>query len=88
MDVALDTGKDQTPVATVQKGKGKKKSSADDEAVGEVLEFLTKWESAKIVVVVETHCLDTGVFVWKGDEPANYQTCSFLEVSICDLLTH
>jgi hypothetical protein len=89
MDVPLDTIADETPetpVAKKQKSKGKLRD--DDGPVKEVIEFLTTWQSAKIVVVIETHCLETGVLVWRGDEPANYETCSLNEVSICDLCVH
>lgn len=89
MDVPLDNTAEETPetpVAKKQKSKGK--SCDDNEPVKEVIDFLTTWKSAKIVVVVETHCLETGVLVWRGDEPVNYETCSFNEVSICDLCVH
>ncbi|KAF9789147.1 hypothetical protein BJ322DRAFT_1102529 [Thelephora terrestris] len=81
MDVPLDTIADETPetpVAKKQKSKGKLRD--DDGPVKEVIEFLTTWQSAKIVVVIETHCLETGVLVWRGDEPANYETCSLNEI--------
>ena len=89
MDVPLDNTEDETPVAKTHKSKGKGKlGHNDDEPIEEVVKFLTKWESAKIVVVVETHCLESGVLIWKGNEPANYETCSLFEVSMCYLCAH
>ena len=37
---------------------------------------------AKIIVVVDTHCLENGSFVWTGDRPTAYEGCSLLEVCI------
>jgi hypothetical protein len=43
--------------------------------------FLKEHPSAKIVVVIDTHCLDRGFFVWKGESAADYSACSLEEVS-------
>ena len=50
--------------------------------VGEVRDFLSKHPMAKIIVVVDTHCLENRSFVWKGDTPMSYQGCLLLEVSL------
>ena len=42
--------------------------------------FLEAHPMAKIVVVVDTHCLDNGTFVWKGATPSEYTSCTLLEV--------
>lgn len=42
--------------------------------------FLKAHPMAKIVVVVDTHCLDNGSFVWKGATPTEYSSCTLLEV--------
>lgn len=49
--------------------------------------FLKKHPTAKIVVVIDTHCFDSGWFIWTGDSPETYQSCSLLEVSmLCCLI--
>ena len=57
-------------------GNGKKLSGA----TGVAVDFLKRFTSAKLVVVIDTHCGDNGFPVWKvrGGE---YQTCSLGEVS-------
>lgn len=42
--------------------------------------FLKNHPAAKIVVVIDTHCLDTGRFAWDGDGPGSYQSCTMHEV--------
>ena len=89
MDVSLDNTEVETPAAKKKRSKGKGKlEHDDDDPIEEVVKFLATWQSAKIVVVIETHCLESGVLVWKGDEPANYETCSLFEVGRCYLCAH
>jgi hypothetical protein len=45
-------------------------------------EFLKKHPITKIVVVVDTHYLDNGYFVYTGDSPDTYKACSLKEASI------
>jgi len=47
--------------------------------------FLKAYTMAKIVVVIDTHCLENGFFVWEGDSPTTYAACSLLEVSAISL---
>lgn len=42
--------------------------------------FLSDHESAKIVVVVDTHSVDNGYFVWTGASAESYRACSLIEV--------
>lgn len=51
-------------------------------ATDQVTEFLIKYPTAKIVIVVEMHCLENGRFVWKGQSPTTYEACSLLEVCL------
>ena len=44
--------------------------------------FLAENPTAKIIVVVDTHCLDNGKFVWMGANTNNYQACDMDEVSV------
>jgi len=44
--------------------------------------FLVKHSTAKIVFIVDTHCLENGYFVYKGASPKTYEACSLLEVSM------
>ena len=44
--------------------------------------FLAANKTAKIVVVIDTHCLEeTGSFVWRGSEPCDYEACLLPHVS-------
>lgn len=42
--------------------------------------FLQKYDTAKIVFIVDTHCGDNGRFIYKGHDTATYDACSLLEV--------
>ena len=42
--------------------------------------FLKAHEMAKILVIIDTHCLDNGAFVWTGASADEYRACSLLEV--------
>ena len=45
--------------------------------------FLSSRKTAKIVVVIDTHCLEeTGAFVWCGKTPTDYQACRLDRVSV------
>ena len=44
-------------------------------------DFLEKHTTAKIIVVVDTHSLSNGYFVWKGKSQDDYKACSLFEVS-------
>ncbi|KAF9646686.1 hypothetical protein BDM02DRAFT_3188658 [Thelephora ganbajun] len=41
--------------------------------------FLGTHSMAKIIIVIHTHCLNNGFFVWTGDSPETYHACSLLE---------
>jgi phosphoribosylpyrophosphate synthetase len=43
--------------------------------------FLKEHPAAKIVIVIDTHCITTGSFVWRGDSPETYEVCTLFEVS-------
>ena len=43
--------------------------------------FLSNNPTAKILVLVDTHCLEeTGAFVWKGTDEPTYEACYLQEV--------
>jgi hypothetical protein len=44
-------------------------------------EFLEQHKSAKIIVVIDTHCLENGAFVYDGQSPENYKACFINRVS-------
>ena len=44
--------------------------------------FLKQHPMAKIIVVVDTHCLENGAFVYEGDSPANFKACLLPEVGV------
>jgi len=45
-------------------------------------ELLERYPTAKIVVVIDTHCLDNGYFVYTGNSPETYKACSLKEAGI------
>lgn len=79
MDVSLQMSVNE-PVPP-KKGKKKAKAAKED-PVQQVIDFLTQWDTAKIVVIVETHCIESGKFIWTGDAPVNYESCWLQEVKI------
>lgn len=46
------------------------------------LTFLGTHETAKIVVVIDTHCADNGFPMYAGNDSMSYQACSLFEVSL------
>jgi len=47
---------------------------------GAALRFLEARPTAKILIIIDTHCLENGLFTYIGDSPVAYETCSLLEV--------
>lgn len=43
--------------------------------------FLGDHQTAKIVMIIDTHSADNGYFIWTGDTAESYRACSLLEVS-------
>ena len=42
--------------------------------------FLKRYPAVKIMFIMDTHCLESGFFVYKGEDPVSYVGCSFFEV--------
>ena len=74
------------------KSKGQKHESSESkgqkhEHFAQVVEFLGQHPTAKIVFIVDTHCLEeTGLFLWAGQDATNYQTSTLLDVSLHALI--
>jgi len=62
-------------------------NSVDPDA-GDAKRFMVRHPSAKVVFIVNTHCLPSGFFIWKGDGPESYEGCSLLEVGLPMLTDH
>lgn len=46
-----------------------------------IQQFLNNHDSAKIIVIIDTHCLPNGGFIWKtGSKDEAFGECSLLEV--------
>lgn len=57
------------------------------ETFPEIDNFMIQHPSAKIVLVVDTHCLqDSGAFICSGDGPKSYAPCTLWEVSALRLV--
>jgi hypothetical protein len=55
----------------------------------EVTSFLKKHPTAKIIVIVDTHCLqESGEFIWSGGGQTDYGLCTLLSVSWMGLGNH
>ena len=53
----------------------------------EVTDFLKRHPQARIIVVVDTHCIqETGGFLWYGSEPKSFQSCTLYDVNRPDLI--
>ena len=44
--------------------------------------FLKLHETARIVVIIDTHCLENSAFVWAGNSLDTYKGCFLYEVSM------
>lgn len=83
--------KDQRPKVanrykTVMEG-GKEKREVIRSNVSDVVRFLESHPAAKIMVFIETHCLENGRFIWKG-ENGDFQGCLMSDVSIFYSIIH
>lgn len=63
-----------------QKGKGKKAKTSTSITLEDIERFLEFYPTAKIITIIETHCLENGCFVWSGKSPTTYQACQLIEV--------
>lgn len=53
-----------------------------DKSAREATDFLLDHPTAKIVVVIDTHCLDNGYYIWSRDGNTNdFQACEMEEAS-------
>lgn len=73
MDISLDGEDAEEESDDIEESQNPNKDAKD---------FLRKNPTAKIVVVIDTHCLENGAFVWTGDSPTSYQACFLAEVRI------
>jgi hypothetical protein len=82
MEIALDADLPQEP--GVHHGNDGTVTKTSSPEMVEV--FMTDNPMAKIIIVIDTHCLDNGFFVWTGENATkNFQSCSLLEVSLTRL---
>jgi len=72
-----------TPQKPKKKGSKRVQASLETHVtqdIAAVTEFMKRFATAKIVVVLDTHSLDNGYFAWKGSSPTTYEGCSLQEV--------
>lgn len=87
VDIPLGRPKEKCKAGgTKEKVDVKIKAAADLEAVVDDIRavdgFLNKYETAKIVVVVQTTCDQVnGNFIWEGDDANTYKGGTLLQVS-------
>ena len=77
MEVALDVAVNQA-VDDSYGGSTTVKTDTSEAAQG----FLAEFPTAKIVVIIDTHCLKNGFFVWTGNSKDSYQACPLLAVGV------
>jgi len=54
----------------------RKKQDGRIDAAG-AAKFLAKHVTAKIIVVIDMHCMqESGLFIWSGDKPETFQSCT------------
>jgi capsule polysaccharide modification protein KpsS len=72
----------EVPV-TVSRDEGTKKDvryEVFEDPVSEVIKFLERYSTAKIIYVVDTHAMDNGFLAYEGTTPKDYLSCSLEEV--------
>jgi hypothetical protein len=73
-DPAKDPSKAKTPAQRKKMNKAALKVLTDIEAAGD---FLKEHETAKIIVTIDTHCLEeNGLLVYSDEDLANLGACS------------
>lgn len=80
MEVALDTAAQQA--ADDEGYRADNIITTDTSEAAE--DFLQEHLMAKIVVVIDTHCLENGFLLWRGTTADDYKACTLLEVSTMD----
>jgi hypothetical protein len=79
LDDSMAKAEDEELKGTKPIGKAKKGSQKRQQ----VADFLDQHTTAKIVVVIDTHCLEeTGGFIYEGTTPESYAACNMSQVSI------
>lgn len=59
------------------------KTSRKELPFPEIPAFLKKYPTAKIIVVIDTHCLqESGTLLWSGNSAETYESCTLLGVSM------
>jgi hypothetical protein len=52
------------------------------------VKFLTDCPVARIVVIIDTHCVEgNGAFIWGSDREGGYKACSLQEVRPCMIMS-
>lgn len=51
-------------------------------------DFMEEFPLAKIVVIIDTHCSESGFFLWRGDHKGDFETSPLLPVSKKLYLSH
>ena len=55
--------------------------AADEVSNQEMYRFLNKHRTAKIIIIIDTHCLkETEGLIYTGTDPESYRACSLKEV--------
>lgn len=89
LDLTLDGSKKiPEPKTKTKRRNGRARKVVDDvkldNPIAEAVGFLEKYKTAKIVIIVDTHCLESGQFVYMGDGPETYRGCFMEEVGFWD----
>ena len=55
-----------------------------EDPIQKAVEFLARFKTAKIVVVFDTHSVDNGAFIWRGNsaDKSSLESCYMLEVGV------
>ena len=82
MEVALDV--DNTPLDDDNDNNGTATVTRSSRAAER---FLADFPLARIVVVIDTHCPESGFFLWTEDSKGNFETTPLLPVSTMNALS-
>lgn len=81
LEVCLQGNDDSSSVSLGDRENAEQSSGSSTAPVAEVVSFLKRNKTAKIIYIIDTHSMDNGFFAYTGDSPKDYMACSLEEVS-------
>ena len=73
MDIVLGDGGEEPPKAW---------NLPSNKPINDVIAFLKEYLAVKIVIIIDTHCLNNGAFIYQGNSLMTYVACYLPKASI------